>query len=111
MGQPLTESERDAIARFLERVRAALPGLGAAGILFGSRARGEGRPDSDVDVVVVVAADDLPIRRRIFDLAYDVFLETEVLISPLVVTREGLAVLRRTGRRLAREIDRDGVAV
>ena len=56
-------------------------------------------------------ADDLPIRRHIFDLAYEVFLETDVLISPLVLSREGLATLKRNGRRLARDIERDGVAV
>ena len=26
--------------------------------LFGSKARGDGRPDSDVDVLVIVASDD-----------------------------------------------------
>ena len=93
MAQSLTGKERAAVQSFLGRVR------------------GEGGPDSDVDVLVVVATDDLPVRRQIFDVAYEVFLETDVLISPLVLSREGFAALRQSGRRLAREIERDGVAV
>jgi predicted nucleotidyltransferase len=95
----------------LGRVREAFPEENASGILFGSRARGEGGTDSDMDLLVVLTTDDLAVRRRVFDLAYEVFLETDVLISPLVLSRDNFAVLRRAGRRLARDIERDGVAV
>ncbi len=111
MGQSLTGEEWAAVQGFVGRVRRELSDQEAAGTVFGSRARGEGGPDSDVDVLVVVASDDLPVRRRIFDLAYEVFLQTDVLISPLVLSRQGFAAPRQSGRRLAREIERDGVAV
>lgn len=111
MAGPLTEQEREAVGLFLRRVRDTFPHEEVAGILFGSRARGEGRADSDVDVLVVLRTDDLPIRRHIFDLGYEVFLRTDVLISPLVVSREGFATLKQQGRRLVREIERDGVPV
>ena len=111
MIRPLTTDERGAVTRFLVSVREAFPDQDVSGTLFGSRARGEGDAESDVDVLVVVTSDDLPVRRRIFDLAYEVFLQTEVLVSPLVLSREGLAELRQNGRRLAKEIERDGVAV
>lgn len=111
MSSPLTDGERRAVDLFLGKVREVFPDQEVTGVLFGSRARGEGRPDSDLDVLVVVTADDLPIRRRIVDVAYEVFLQTDVLISPLVLSREGLATLKRIGRRLAKDIERDGVAV
>ena len=111
MAGALTEREREAVNLFLGKVRVTFPNEEVAGTLFGSRARGGGRPDSDLDVLIVVSVDDLPIRRHVFDLAYEVFLETDVLISPLVLSRDGLATLKRNGRRLAREIERDGVAV
>ena len=107
----LTAQEREAVGLFLRRVRDTFPHEEVAATLFGSRARGEGRPDSDLDVLVVVVRDDFPIRRHIFDVAYEVFLQTDVLISPLVLSRDGLATLKQNGRRLAREIERDGVSV
>jgi predicted nucleotidyltransferase len=111
MAGPLTEQEREAVTLFLRRVRDTFPHEEVVGTLFGSRARGEGRPDSDLDVLVVVRTDDLPVRRHIFDLAYEAFLQTDVFVSPLVLSRDGLATLKRNGRRLARDIERDGVAV
>jgi predicted nucleotidyltransferase len=46
----------------IARLKEAEPALRAAGVdalyLFGSRARGEARPDSDVDVFIDPAADD-----------------------------------------------------
>jgi predicted nucleotidyltransferase len=107
----LTEQEREAAGIFLRKVRDTFPDEEVAATLFGSRVRGEGQPDSDLDVLVVVGRDDLPIRRHIFDVAYEVFLQADVLISPLVLSRDGLATLRQNGRRLAREIERDGVSV
>jgi hypothetical protein len=44
-------------------------------------------------------------------LAYEVYLETDVMIAPLVLSRGALDALKQSGRRLAREIERDGVAV
>lgn len=34
-------------------------------ILFGSRARGDARPDSDVDLLVIKDSDEVPLRRSI----------------------------------------------
>lgn len=51
--------------------------------LFGSRARGDGRPDSDVDVAVVVegAATDWRERGALSDLSYDFLVNDAVDIQ------------------------------
>lgn len=56
--------------------------------LFGSEARGEAGPDSDLDVLVVVQpdAERVALEDRIIDIAFDVNLEFGVYISPRVVT-------------------------
>jgi uncharacterized protein len=107
----LTQVEREAVSAFLDRIRRDLPTAMVSATVFGSRARGEGGPESDLDLLVVLDRDDLPVRCQVFDLAYEVFLETDVLISPLVVSRHGFATLQQSGRRLGREIERDGVLV
>jgi uncharacterized protein len=53
--------------------------------LFGSRARGEGRDDSDIDVLVEVRDVTPEERRAILDLAHDLGLEADLVLSPLVL--------------------------
>jgi predicted nucleotidyltransferase len=55
--------------------------------LFGSKARGEGGPDSDYDLMVVVP-DDAPPERRRSRLAYQVLRGTGTAADVLVWTRQ-----------------------
>ena len=56
--------------------------------LFGSEARGEATPESDIDVLVVVQPDAqrVTLEDGVIDLAFDVNLDFGVYISPRVVT-------------------------
>jgi predicted nucleotidyltransferase len=54
--------------------------------LFGSKARGDSGPDSDYDLLIVVA-DDAPPERRRSRLAYEVLRGTGVAADILVWTR------------------------
>ena len=77
--------------------------------LFGSAARGEYGPDSDLDVVVVIRGlrdDDTRLATRI---ASELGIEHGVLISAIPMSPEHLELLRRTEQRLARDIDQEGL--
>lgn len=89
-------------ARFGDRLRTVR--------LFGSWARGAAGPDSDIDVAVIV--DDLSRAewRAAFADAVDVELKTEVTLSPYVLSAEDFDRLLRRGRRIARDIEREGIA-
>lgn len=56
-------------------------------VLFGSRARGEGSPDSDADVALIVGerADDWQLLGDLAELAYYVFLESGIMIQPVPI--------------------------
>lgn len=60
--------------------------------LFGYRARGDHRPDSDADVAVVldVAVDPLGEQLALVDLGYDILLDTDVHIQPWVLAQDQL---------------------
>jgi len=77
---------RTAVTRFIERIAARYDIAGS--ILYGSRARGGSRPDSDADVAVLLRGERrhlLPTKLDMADTAFDVLLDTGILISPLPV--------------------------
>jgi predicted nucleotidyltransferase len=63
----------------------------AGAILFGSRARSAHRTDSDADVAVLLRGRPgkfVATKLAMADLAYDVLLETGILIQPLPIWEE-----------------------
>lgn len=69
---------------FLEKAAAHYDIAGA--ILFGSRARGDYRADSDADIAVVLHGDTRPRMDTVLDMAdmaFDVLLETGVLVEAI----------------------------
>ena len=107
----LSNRESEALGEFSTRIRAALgPNLRELR-LFGSKARGDARPDSDLDVLVVVAGDRVSAEDRAIDIAFDINVASDLYISPRVVTAEALAdpVWRTT--LFVQTVTREGVAL
>jgi predicted nucleotidyltransferase len=107
MAAKLNETEANALKGFIYRVVQLLGQDYLYSILFGSKARGEGRPNSDLDVALFVNNLNHLIKREIIDIAYEEFLETGVDISPVVFTRDDFERLRDAGNPLFDEIERD----
>ena len=74
-----------AIRRFLELVASRYEV--EAAILYGSRARGTHRPDSDADVAVLMRGDQdyRAVTQYMAGAAFDVLLETDILVSALPI--------------------------
>jgi predicted nucleotidyltransferase len=105
----LTPAESAAIDSFLASVRTLLgPGLLEAR-LFGSRARGEGTTDSDLDLALIVTPEWRQRRHEVYDLAFDVTVQHGVQVAPLLLTRATLDELRSRELRLGLDIEREGI--
>jgi len=79
--------------------------------LFGSKARGDDRPDSDMDVLVIVASDDWHIRDTVYDVATDILLQTDLCISPKVIGKDKFDRLRKEGTGFIHNISREAITV
>ena len=103
------------VADALAELRRRAVGLFGARLLdvrlYGSYARGDFHAQSDVDVLVVVAGLSRRERRAIFDVAFDVFAESLVRISPLALSDDEFRTLRDREYLIVREIERDGIPV
>ena len=78
------------IQRLCERVEPIFPKDQIDAILFGSYARGDAGPDSDMDVLMLVDAPRETISERnwqIGELAADLLMEYGVVVSPIVENR------------------------
>lgn len=85
---PSASNRQLALTEFVKRLRHNLSGNVVDVRLFGSEARGEATPESDIDVLVVVEPDGqrAALEDRVVDLAFDVNLDFGVYISPRVIT-------------------------
>lgn len=115
MPAALPAAVAEALDRFAGAVRERFGDRVREIVLFGSHARGEATEDSDVDVLVAI--DDLSHEERleVLDVAYaaDSFTagaaDELVGLSPLAYSTAQATRLRSGGRRLLRDIDREGV--
>ena len=106
---PDTES---AVRTFLARLPADLR-LEYA-ILYGSRARGEDRPDSDADLALILAEGeaDWDLVGDLAELACDVYLERGVLVQPVPISlRHWLNPERFPRPGFLRNVARDGIVL
>lgn len=78
-------------------------------VLFGSQARGTARPDSDVDLLVVVDGLTERERRAVYELGADVAIELGVRVSPAAWSAAEFAEMTRLERLLALDIEREGL--
>ena len=81
-------NRKDIIYQIKKRVKKVSPGTKI--ILYGSEARGESEPDSDIDVLILVDKESLSFKDKseITEPIYDLELETGVPISPLIYTQK-----------------------
>jgi predicted nucleotidyltransferase len=107
----LNAKEKSAIKQFKAVLQQTLSGQLIELKLFGSKARGDDRPDSDIDVLVIVANDDWRICDVVYGVATDILLQTDISISPKVVSENQLEQLKKEDTFFLRNISRDAITV
>jgi predicted nucleotidyltransferase len=74
------------IREFKRRAEQALPHRVVRVMLYGSRARGDARPDSDWDVAVFLAGQPTPQdKRALSDIGFDLMMESGQHLQPVAI--------------------------
>lgn len=77
----LSTTEQAAITAYVRAIRSQYPERIRAVALFGSKARGEDDPESDIDLLVICDSEDRQFRSALWRKASEISLEQSVLIS------------------------------
>jgi predicted nucleotidyltransferase len=77
--------------------------------LYGSKARGEGREDSDLDIMIEIPEYDRAMVAEIDDIIYRINLEHDVFISALVFGKDEMEEGPMSEAPIYKVIQREGI--
>jgi len=78
-------------------------------ILFGSRARGDFEEDSDTDIALIVKNITRQIRNSIYEKVAEIEIKHNFPISLLIFSENVFNELKRRERRIALDIEKEGI--
>lgn len=105
----LTAQEHIAVQAFFQRLHDSFRHVVQQTMLFGSKARGDSEPDSDIDILIIVEEESWPLRDAISVIAARVSLEHSVLIGPRVMGRDRWQRMQRERFGLYENMVREGI--
>jgi predicted nucleotidyltransferase len=79
--------------------------------LFGSKARGDSRFESDIDVLIVLEDADREVRKRVSVLCCDLSIDHHVVITPILYSLAEFNSGRTRATPFYRNVAREGVPV
>jgi len=103
----LAENEERALKELREELSAKYPIIDIR--LYGSKARGEGREDSDLDIMIEIPEYDRGMVAKIDDIVYRINLKHDVFISVLVFGKDELEEGPMSEAPIYKVIQREGV--
>jgi predicted nucleotidyltransferase len=105
----LSKAEQAAVQDLVRRLRDRLGERLVEVRLYGSKVRKTARPESDVDLVVLVTQQTSALREEVFTEVSTVILERDVLLDVHLMDRRQLQELRRLGAPYAAVIQEEGI--
>jgi len=104
------DSENKVLERFKQQVEKQFPESRL--VLFGSRARGDANPESDMDVLVIING---PVgaheRASVSECAWEAGFEEGIIVVPITVSREEWEKGPLASSLLALAVSKEGVTV
>lgn len=80
-------------------------------VIYGSKARGDGREDSDLDVLLVVRDEASDLKRTLRRIGYDLAAASWIVPSIMAYTQSEWSRLKSVRSSYRAAVERDGIAV
>lgn len=106
----LSQKERESILEAVRALKSDLPVTRV--ILFGSKARGEDQPDSDIDLLVLTSCPvSSKLRATVSDRLADINLQNDVLLTSVVVSEQDWSSGLIRYMLIHDEVEKDGCEI
>jgi predicted nucleotidyltransferase len=105
----LADNEQAALLDYLARLREICGNRVLRVILFGSKARGESGPESDIDLFVVLQGELDGLKKTLIELSYEISLNYNVVLSDLVIGERRYHWMSRHREPILIEVEREGI--
>lgn len=107
----LSEKDRSTVEEFAAALRAMLGDRLIKLILYGSKARGEGREEADIDILVVVEGLKHKEEQQMSDIAGEILVNSGVLISIIVFDSNDLEWSMGEKSPFIKSVSREGIEI
>jgi predicted nucleotidyltransferase len=105
----ITKKENDALLAFNQRLLIELGKQVQQVILFGSKARGDSAPDSDIDVLILTDGENRQLRKTISKISSQIGLDYDVCLGALLIANKRWQQMSSERFSLCRNVERDGI--
>jgi predicted nucleotidyltransferase len=107
----ITKNENDALQAFIQRLLTELGEQAQQVILFGSKARGDSAPDSDIDVLILADDENRQVRETISKISSQIGLDYDICLAVLLIANNHWRQMSIERFSLCRNVERDGIAL
>lgn len=107
----LTTEEKTVLRELKDALKVFLGDRLVSFVLYGSKARGDYDSESDLDVAIVVRDLTRVLKHQILDMVAEIEFKYLIPISTFVVSQEDFDRLREQERRIAFDIEREGISI
>lgn len=107
----LTDLEQQAVRLFSKKANALLGNKLVKLKLFGSKVRGDSSSESDIDILIVVRERDFATGEQISEIAADINVTLDVVISPVIYSVHEYERNRYFKTLFIENVEREGVAI
>ena len=106
-----TERVKHTLSDYIHRVSTYYPQDVLSITLYGSQARGDAHPESDIDLFLVVQDNTPTLREAFHDLAWQVQFKHDMVISDIIRSQEEAHQMQAQGFPYYQNIEKEGIVL